>query len=80
MNCIDLPTLINKIKTEHGITMFIEFDSFGIRMRGYRNGWKNKRYFDCTFNFYVEDDFERLVELFISDFKKEETKDGQRQN
>lgn len=36
---------INKVKTEHGITMFIEFDSFGIRMRGYCNGWKNKRYF-----------------------------------
>lgn len=43
-------------------------------------GGKIKDIFDCTFNFYVEDDFERLVEIFISDFKKEELKDGQRQN
>ena len=72
MNCFDLPELIGKVKREHGITMFVEFDNFGITMRGYRNGWKNRRYFDCTFKFYDEADFEQLVNIFISDFKKTE--------
>lgn len=71
MNCFDLPELIGKVKREHDITMFIEFDNFGITMRGYRKGWKNRRYFDCCFKSY-DIDFEELVEIFISDFKKEE--------
>ena len=71
MNCFDLPELIGKVKREHGITMFIEFDSFGITMRGYCKRWKNRRYFDCVYKSY-DIEFEELIELFVSDFKKEE--------